>query len=255
MAPISATAPARAADRSSRLYVSSLQPVTGHRLPDGSIGASLPEQVRPRRIDSKEQYSQYTTVLAGPGRFACALTSLRLLTRDRMDKNGNAYGLAQRTTDTIASEDGIVIPEYLSRHYWWAYIHPWAVAFFDHVWIVNLILLGNYKRLRDRALDVFGPAQSGKVLQVACVYGDITARLAASVYQGGGALDVVDVVPIVPTRAIGRKPALRSSEIASSSASTRNSNRSLVGILASPALPSPSVMHAFSIDEWASDDA
>jgi hypothetical protein len=44
------------------------------------------------------------------------------------------------------------IPYYLSAHYWWAYVHPRAVQVFERQWLVNLILWGNYPRLRDAAL-------------------------------------------------------------------------------------------------------
>jgi ubiquinone/menaquinone biosynthesis C-methylase UbiE len=96
----------------------------------------------------------------------------------------------------LLSADDAGIPLYLRRHYWWAYIHPRGVKFFDRLWIVNLILLGNYNRLRDRALAEFGKAASGNILQLACVYGDLTARLERRVAAGNGKLDVVDVVPI-----------------------------------------------------------
>jgi ubiquinone/menaquinone biosynthesis C-methylase UbiE len=105
-------------------------------------------------------------------------------------------GLVQPTEGEFLSSGSVDVPDYLSRYYWWAYIHPWAVAFFDHLWIVNLILLCNYKRLRDCALREFGNAAGGRVLQLACVYGDVTPRLAEQVSAGGGALDVVDVLPI-----------------------------------------------------------
>ena len=42
------------------------------------------------------------------------------------------------------------IPEYLERVYWWTYVRPWAVRFFERQWLVNAILLGNYVRLRTR---------------------------------------------------------------------------------------------------------
>lgn len=87
------------------------------------------------------------------------------------------------------------IPVYLSRHYWWAYIHPWAVAFWDHLWIVNLILLTNYRRLRDAALKEFED-KPGAVLQVACVYGNLTPEADERIAREGGKLDVVDVLPI-----------------------------------------------------------
>lgn len=87
------------------------------------------------------------------------------------------------------------VPHYLSRNYWWAYVHPWAVAFWDHLWIVNLILLTNYRRLRDAALQEFGMDRSA-VLQIACVYGDLSPMLADRVIGAGGTLDIVDVLPI-----------------------------------------------------------
>jgi hypothetical protein len=64
-------------------------------------------------------------------------------------------------------------PQYLTAHYWWAYIHPGAVKLFERQWLVNLILWGRYGRLRDAALAEFGDVIDGTTLQVACVYGDL----------------------------------------------------------------------------------
>ena len=88
------------------------------------------------------------------------------------------------------------VPHYLSAHYWWAYVHPNAVKLFERQWLVNLILWGNYRRLRDAALSEFGERLPGRSLQVACVYGDLTCRLTDRVAAAGGTLDVVDVLPI-----------------------------------------------------------
>jgi len=88
------------------------------------------------------------------------------------------------------------IPQYLHDTYWWAYVHPNAVRFFERQWLVNLILWGNFARLRDTALDSLGESIPGKTLQVACVYGDFTPRLVQRVPEGQGSLDVVDVLPI-----------------------------------------------------------
>lgn len=87
------------------------------------------------------------------------------------------------------------VPYYLNAHYWWAYIHPRAVQLFERQWLVNLILWGNYARLRDAVLDEMGDSLPGRTLQVACVYGDLTTRLGARVAEGGR-MDVVDVLPI-----------------------------------------------------------
>ena len=91
--------------------------------------------------------------------------------------------------------EAIAIPAYLSREYWWAYVHPRAVRVFERQWLVNLILWGNFDRLRNAALDALGTTLPGRTLQVACVYGDLTARLAARLAPGAH-LDVVDVLPI-----------------------------------------------------------
>jgi ubiquinone/menaquinone biosynthesis C-methylase UbiE len=88
------------------------------------------------------------------------------------------------------------IPYYLSTHYWWAYVHPRAVQVFERQWLVNLILWGNYPRLRDAALAELGETLPGATLQVACVYGDLTGRLCARAAAGQGRVDIVDVLPI-----------------------------------------------------------
>jgi ubiquinone/menaquinone biosynthesis C-methylase UbiE len=95
------------------------------------------------------------------------------------------------------------IPHYLRQTYWWAYVHPRAVQLFERDWLVNLILFGNYARLRDAALADMGAIVRGRTLQVACVYGDLTPRLYARL--GADAhLDVVDILPIQLTN-LGRK--------------------------------------------------
>jgi ubiquinone/menaquinone biosynthesis C-methylase UbiE len=87
------------------------------------------------------------------------------------------------------------IPRYLEQVYWWAYVHPNAVRFFEREWLVNLILFGNYGRLRDAALDDLGETVHGKTLQVACAYGNITPRLHSRLAPDAS-LDVVDILPI-----------------------------------------------------------
>lgn len=95
------------------------------------------------------------------------------------------------------------VPRYLQETYWWAYVHPRAVRLFERQWLVNLILWGNFAKLRDAALDALGERLPGRTLQVACVYGDFTPRLAQRVADGGS-LDVVDVLPIQLAN-LGRK--------------------------------------------------
>ena len=66
---------------------------------------------------------------------------------------------------------------------------------FERQWLVNLILWGNFGRLRDAALDALGDKLAGRTLQIACVYGDLTGRLRARLTPGGS-LDVVDVLRV-----------------------------------------------------------
>jgi ubiquinone/menaquinone biosynthesis C-methylase UbiE len=89
----------------------------------------------------------------------------------------------------------VPLPDYLEEVYWWAYLHPTAVRLFERKWLVNLILWGNFARLRDLALQEIAPAFEGKILQVACVYGDLTGRMAQKMGPNGQ-LDVVDVLPV-----------------------------------------------------------
>jgi ubiquinone/menaquinone biosynthesis C-methylase UbiE len=101
-------------------------------------------------------------------------------------------------SDTATLVDGEAprpIPGYLEQHYWWAYVRPGAVRVFERQWLVNAILWGNFSRLRDAALNVLGDPITGRTLQVACVYGDLTPRLLART-AADARLDVVDVLPV-----------------------------------------------------------
>jgi ubiquinone/menaquinone biosynthesis C-methylase UbiE len=74
-------------------------------------------------------------------------------------------------------------------------VRPAAVRFFERPWLVNLILLGNYRRLGLAALEALGPRIEGKLLQVACVYGELTPNLCAHLAPDAS-LDVVDILPV-----------------------------------------------------------
>ena len=95
----------------------------------------------------------------------------------------------------LSNAVSVEVPEYLSKVYWWAYVHPNAVRIFERQWLVNLILWGNFTRLRDSALDELGREITGSTLQIACVYGDFTPSLQQRLAPDAR-LDVVDVLPI-----------------------------------------------------------
>lgn len=112
-------------------------------------------------------------------------------------------------------------PHYLTAHYWWAYVHPRAVWFFERQWLINLILWGNYTRLHNAAMTELGDVLPGTTLQVACAYGDLTGKLIQRVAAGGGRLDIVDVLPVqlenlrakLPSGAPARLLAMDSAEL------------------------------------------
>ena len=99
------------------------------------------------------------------------------------------------TAAAVLAPSPLPVPRYLEQVYWWAYVHPRAVHVFEREWLVNLILFGNYNRLRDQALADLGESVSGRTLQVACVYGDLTPRLQRRLAPDAR-LDIVDILPI-----------------------------------------------------------
>ncbi len=110
--------------------------------------------------------------------------------------------MLRETTDTYvplqprASTMQLTVPAYLHTYYWWAYVHPQAVRVFERQWLANAILWGNYARLRDAALAELERDLTGRTLQVACAYGDLTNRLCERLPKAGATLDVIDVLPI-----------------------------------------------------------
>lgn len=96
---------------------------------------------------------------------------------------------------SLAADVRLPVPGYLQRHYWWAYVHPRSVRVFERQWLVNLILFGHFNRLRSAAIDRLGSPVSGRTLQVACVYGDLTQRLLDR-HAADASLDVVDILPV-----------------------------------------------------------
>ena len=89
------------------------------------------------------------------------------------------------------------IPAYLRETYYWAYLNPRNVRLLDHELVVSVILWGNHRRLRQAAFAELRPGQ--RVLQPACVYGDISPLLARHLGPRGH-LEVIDVAPIQVAR-------------------------------------------------------
>ncbi len=94
----------------------------------------------------------------------------------------------------IITSEGVVVPDYLEKTYWWAYVRPWAIKFWEREWLIDLILWFHYKRLREEALMAFGENLTGKTIQLSCAYGALTPKLYEKIAKSDGSLDVVDVV-------------------------------------------------------------
>jgi Methyltransferase domain len=124
------------------------------------------------------------------------------------------------TNNCDVAWDPSMIPRYLHDTYWWAYVHPLAIRFWDRHWLVNSILWGNYKHLRDQAqmeidscrLDKAAAAPTApavpvteqasqcnenglSILHVSCVYGDFDTNLVRNHLSASDTLHVVDVAP------------------------------------------------------------
>lgn len=96
--------------------------------------------------------------------------------------------------ETASPHEAAPIPAYLAGSYWWAYLAPPAVWFFDHQPIINAILLGQYRRLMHAALAEVDPERAGRTLQLAAVYGVLTPTLAQRLPPE--ALHLIDVASI-----------------------------------------------------------
>jgi ubiquinone/menaquinone biosynthesis C-methylase UbiE len=88
------------------------------------------------------------------------------------------------------------VPQYLNKHYWWAYVHPLAVKFWERPWLINLVLLGNYNRLDRAAMETLGDRLPGRTLQISACYGALSVDIAHRVQAAGGTLDVIDILPV-----------------------------------------------------------
>lgn len=86
------------------------------------------------------------------------------------------------------------IPEYLAKHYWWAYLSPRGVWFFDHNLIIDLILFGQYHAMLNEVMHHYRTLNNARTLQLTCAYGELTPTLAGA--PNTRELHVMDVAEI-----------------------------------------------------------
>jgi len=85
-------------------------------------------------------------------------------------------------------------PEYLARHYWWAYLWQKSAWFFDHQPIINAILFGQYQKLMQATMQQLEHTDHARVLQLTCVYGILTPKLIEKIKPVP--LHITDVAPV-----------------------------------------------------------
>jgi ubiquinone/menaquinone biosynthesis C-methylase UbiE len=111
-------------------------------------------------------------------------------------KGGRTYPMSSQSAQTLAINGAPVIPDYLQKTYYWAYLNPRNVKLLDHEWVVRTILWQQHNRLTQAALTEIEPGQH--VMQTACVYGNFSLALASHI-GAEGKLEVNDVAEVQVT--------------------------------------------------------
>lgn len=135
-----------------------------------------------------------TPTFRAPRRPAPAGAGAAVATRGpAMDPIDTATTLPAATSPGAADAAPDLVPDYLRETYAWAYLNPRSVRLLDRPLVVQTILWGQFRRLVRAALAELRPGWH--VLQPACVYADLSPRLAAHLGPEGH-LQVSDVAPI-----------------------------------------------------------
>lgn len=96
----------------------------------------------------------------------------------------------------ISAAETVPIPGYLQDTYWWAYLHPKAVRFWEREWLVNAILWGQMDRLTGSVIEELDLVPGSNFLQIACVYGAFSRCLGEHAAKRDSKLHVLDIAPI-----------------------------------------------------------
>ncbi|MDX2369224.1 MAG: methyltransferase domain-containing protein [Colwellia sp.] len=111
----------------------------------------------------------------------------------------NTLPYSVSTTISKKQYSEYALPEYLTEHYWWAYLSPKGVGFFDRPYMVNRILWGQYHKIAQDTVDLFSSKNAlvnGKeaVAGISCAYGEFFPKLAA--HDNVEQLYLFDIAPI-----------------------------------------------------------
>ncbi len=90
------------------------------------------------------------------------------------------------------------LPEYLAKHYWWAYLSPIGMKIFDHPFMVNRILWGQYHKIAADTTALVAKKEQANaqhnVAGISCAYGEFYPLLVAE--KNIAKITVFDVAPI-----------------------------------------------------------
>ena len=111
----------------------------------------------------------------------------------------NTLPYSVSTTISNKEYSKYALPEYLAKHYWWAYLSPKGVGFFDRPFIVNRILWGQYHKIAHDAVNLFSSKNElvnhkQTVAGISCAYGEFFPKLAA--HENIEQLFLFDIAPI-----------------------------------------------------------
>jgi len=86
------------------------------------------------------------------------------------------------------------MPEYLAKNYWWAYLSPFGVKFFDHPFMVNRILWGQYHKIANDTVKLLATESDYSIAEISCAYGEIIPKVGAE--SNAKNIYLFDVAPI-----------------------------------------------------------
>lgn len=86
------------------------------------------------------------------------------------------------------------LPEYLIQHYWWAYLSPVGMKVFDHGFMVNRILWGQYHAIANDAVAAITQKEDQSVAGISSAYGEFFPKLA--IQNQVNNLYLFDIAPI-----------------------------------------------------------
>ena len=87
-----------------------------------------------------------------------------------------------------------VMPEYLAKNYWWAYLSPIGVRIFDHPFMVNRILWGQYHKIASDTVKLLAKESDYTLAEISCAYGEIIPKVGAE--SNAEQVYLFDIAPI-----------------------------------------------------------